>query len=63
VAWNITLEGGAFIGAETSGVIDGTLQGAEAEISSGLKIGIGATSNTVTADIRQHSRMILLFFI
>jgi hypothetical protein len=63
VAGNITLEGGAFIGAETSGVIAGIPQGAEAEISSGLIIGLGATSITVTADIRPHSGMIMLFYI
>ncbi len=70
VAWSITLDGGAFIGKETTGTIASIPAGGEVEIQSGLVIGLGATAVTVTADvspgvsdIREQSGTVLLFII
>jgi hypothetical protein len=70
VAWSITLEGGAFIGKETTGTIAIIPPGGSVDVKSGFIIGLGKTTITVTADvspgvsdIREQSGTILLFFI
>ena len=70
VPWSITLDGGAFIGAETTGSIASIPPGGEVEVQSGLVIGLGATTVTVTADVspgvsatREQSGTVLLFII
>ncbi len=69
VEWKITLEGGAFIGKETTGTDDIPANG-EITASSGLIIGLGNTVVTVTAEIpdgvsdsRTQSGFILFFLI
>jgi hypothetical protein len=64
------LDGGAFIGSDSSGTTASILPGNEIEINSGLIIGLGATSILVTADVdegvsdsREQTGTILLFFI
>jgi hypothetical protein len=70
VPWTISLDGGAFIGAESSGTIASIPAGGEVEVQSGLVIGLGATTVTVTADvspgvsdIREQSGTVILFII
>jgi hypothetical protein len=69
VNWRISLNGGAFIGKESSGLND-ILAGEEIQINSKLILGFGTTSVLVTADVtegisdkREQSGFILLFFI
>ena len=68
VQWSINLEGGAFIGKETTGT-DDIPAGGEITVTSGLIIGFGATTVTVTAEIpemsdtRTQDGFVLLFFI
>lgn len=69
VQWTITLEGGAFIGKETTGTDDIPAEG-EITATSSLIIGFGQTSVTVTAEIpegvsdsRTQNGFIMLFFI
>ena len=68
VNWKITLDGGAFIGKETSGT-ETITAGEEVRVSSKLIIGLGATTVTVTAEIsegsdtRSQGGKILLFFV
>ena len=50
VRWNITLEGGALIGKQSSGEVDIPGSG-EATIKSGLILGIGETKITETAEV------------
>ncbi len=54
VQWSITLEGGAFIGKQSSGEEDIPMNG-EVTIKSGLILGFGETKITVTADIPECS--------
>jgi len=54
VQWSINLEGGAFIGKETTGT-DDIPAGGEINATSGLIIGFGATTVTVTAEIPEMS--------
>jgi len=69
VQWKITLEGGAFIGKETTGT-DDIPGGGEITATSGFILGLGNTEVTVTADIpdgdsdsRTQKGVILIFFI
>ena len=69
VEWSITLEGGAFIGKETTGT-ETITAGGEVTVSSKLIIGLGATTVTVTAEVpdgisdtRTQSGFVFLFFI
>ena len=68
VQWSINLEGGAFIGKETTGT-DDIPAGGEITVNSDLIIGFGATTVTVTAEIpemsdtRTQDGFVLLFFI
>ena len=50
VDWNIKLEGGAFIGKESSGQVD-IPAGEEKTVESGLILGFGETRITVTAEV------------
>jgi len=54
VQWSITLDGGAFIGKETSGQVDILCEGV-ATIKSGLILGFGPIKATVTAEIPESS--------
>jgi len=70
VNWTITLDGGAFIGKETTGTIPSLVIDSEETISSKLILGLGPTTVTVTAqsaegisDIREQSGFVFLFFI
>jgi len=54
VQWSINLEGGAFIGKETTGT-DDIPAGGEINATSNLIIGFGATVVTVTAEIAEMS--------
>jgi hypothetical protein len=70
VPWSITLDGGAFIGKETTGTIASIPPGGMVEVQSGLVIGLGATIVTVTAevdpgvsDLREQGGTVLLFVI
>lgn len=69
VNWSITLDGGAFIGKETTGTIPSIPTSGEVEISSNYILGIGPTTVTVNAEIpedsdkRSQEGFILLFFI
>jgi hypothetical protein len=49
VQWNITLEGGAFIGKQSSGSLLSIAAGGERAISSGFIVGLGKTVITITA--------------
>ncbi len=69
VQWSITLEGGAFIGKNTSGQVNIPM-GGEATIESGLIFGFGATKVTVTAEVEvpecsdttERGGFVLLFY-
>ncbi len=70
VAWNIILNGGAFIGQESMGTVASILPGEQIEVQSGIILGIGPTSVTVTAEVdpgisdtREQDGTILLFLI
>ncbi len=54
VKWNINLEGGAFIGKESSGEVD-IPAGEETTIKSGLILGFGETKITVSAEVPECS--------
>ncbi len=54
VQWSITLDGGAFIGKESSGQVDIPMNG-EATITSGLILGFGKTRITVIAEVPESS--------
>ena len=69
VNWKITLDGGAFIGKDTTGT-ETITAGGEVTVSSKLIIGFGAIIVTVTAEVpdrvsdeRSQGGKILLFFI
>lgn len=68
VNWSIALEGGAFIGKKTTGMID-IPAGDNITVSSKLILGFGPTEVSVTAEIpeisatRSQSGFVLLFFI
>jgi hypothetical protein len=69
VNWTITLEGGTFIGKETTGTIDCIPPDNEKTIRSNILFGIGPTIVTVTSeisegsDIREQAGHIFLVFI
>ena len=69
IAWSITLEGGAFIGKETTGTIASLAPGAGETVKSKFILGFGATVVKVTAtipessDMKEQSGTVLLFFI
>ena len=69
IAWSITLEGGAFIGKETTGTIASLEPGAGETVSSKFILGFGATLVKVTAtipessDTKEAEGTVLLFFI
>lgn len=69
VQWNITLEGGAFIGKQSSGSLLSIAAGGERAISSGFIVGLGKTVITITAAYAYGSTSmsqnatILLFYI
>lgn len=69
VQWNITLEGGAFIGKQTGGSLLSIFAGGERTISSGFIIGFGKTVITITAAYeygstsKTQNATILLFYI
>lgn len=71
VAWTITLEGGLILlGAEKSGTVDSIAVGASETIKSGLILGIGKTTITVTATCDEGASVtgnatgtVLLFFV
>jgi hypothetical protein len=69
INWTITLDGGTFIGRETTGTIDCISPDNEKTISSNILFGIGPTIVTVTseisegADIREQTGYIFLIFI
>jgi hypothetical protein len=65
IDWSITLEGGAFVGKETTGTIASLPPGETATIASNLILGIGATEITVTAGsaTRRASGTVFLFFV
>ena len=70
VNWTITLDGGAFIGKETTGTIPSLVIDSEETISSKLILGLGPTTVTVTAqsaegvsDTREQTGFVFLFFI
>ncbi len=68
VSWRICLDGGAFIGKETSG-IETIPVGEEVSVNSNLIFGLGPTTATVTAeipessDMREQTGFVFLFFI
>ncbi len=69
VQWSITLEGGAWIGKDTTGTISSIPAGGEEGISSNFILGLGPTTVTVNAEIpedsdkRSQDGFVLLFFI
>ncbi|UCD13177.1 MAG: hypothetical protein JSW60_06355 [Thermoplasmatales archaeon] len=70
VKWKITLDGGAFIGKETSGENLSISAGAEETIKSGLIFGFGSTRVKVRvwipdgpSDTREQGGFVFLFFI
>jgi len=65
IDWSIALEGGAFIGKETTGTISSLAAGDTATISAGFILGIGATEIKVTAGSasKQAAGTVLLFFV
>ena len=65
LAWSINLDGGAFIGAETSGVISSIAPGNSETIKSGFILGIGATEITVTVGSVSETKSgtVFLFFV
>ncbi len=69
VNWSIKLDGGAFIGKETTGT-DDIPAGGEITVTSKLILGLGSTTVTVTAesaegvsDTREQNGFVFLFFI
>jgi hypothetical protein len=68
VNWNIKLEGGAFIGKETSGT-DNIVSDEDLIINSNFILGFGSTTITVEAEFndysitRKQSGFVFLFFI
>ena len=65
ISWSINLNGGAFVGADTTGTIDNLPAGETVTISSNFIIGIGATEITVTAGSASSraSGTVFLFFV
>ncbi len=69
VGWTISLEGGAFMGKESTGVVDTIPAGDEVTVSSGFILGLGKTIVTVDATIPENSDsrtqdgMIYLFYV
>ncbi len=55
VGWTISLEGGAFMGKESTGVVDTIPAGDEVTVSSGFILGLGKTIVTVDATIPENS--------
>lgn len=56
VQWNISLDGGTWINAETTGTEANLAPGEEIEISSNILFGLGATTVTVTATIPEDTK-------
>ena len=69
VIWNMTLSGAILIGGESNGEISNIPAGGSATVTSGLIIGFGKTTVTVTAEIpegsdtRSQGGTVFLFFI
>jgi hypothetical protein len=65
VEWSIILDGGAFIGGETTDTIASLPPGESVEIESGFILGLGATTITVTAEssTKTATGTVLLFFV
>jgi len=65
IDWSITLEGGAFIGGETSGTIQSLSVGESVAVKTGFILGFGATEITLTVGgaTQKASGTVLLFFI
>lgn len=65
VDWSITLDGGAFIGKETTGTISSLAAGDTTTISAGFILGLGGTEIKATAGTanKQAAGTVLLFFI
>jgi len=69
VNWRISLDGGAWIGKETTGKITSIPAGGEQAINSKFILGLGETRVTVTAEIpegtatREQGGKIFLFYI
>ena len=55
VQWNISLEGGTWINAVTTGTETTLAAGGEVDISSNILFGLGATTVTVTATIPEST--------
>ena len=53
VPWTIMFDGGAFIGAQTTGIIPSIPIGEQVEIASDMVLGFGPTVITVSADVDQ----------
>jgi hypothetical protein len=65
IPWQITLDGGAFVGKETTGTIDRLSPGASETIKTSFIIGFGKTDITIIvgATSKKMEGMVLLFFI
>jgi len=65
VEWSIVLDGGAFIGGETTDMITSLAPGETITIESGFILGLGATTITVTAgsSTKTATGTVFLFFI